>query len=131
MPEAVTDEGQASPLEGQAILRVSQQTTLPTALLALGIVYGDLGTSPLYTLQAVVQTMGAEFSHDVALGMCFGTGSRRRPAPQVSNLIDSDGVTTSRLFTPFCSLARLPSPWRKKRELEVLHRGINRLGQAV
>ncbi|MGM5028281.1 potassium transporter Kup [Tardiphaga sp. 862_B3_N4_1] len=38
------------------------------ALLALGIVYGDLGTSPLYTVQAIALTMGGQFTPDAALG---------------------------------------------------------------
>src|SRR5450759_2087816 len=39
--------------------------------------------------------------------MCFGVGSRRRSAPQVSDLIDTEGVTRARLFTaayPFAVL---------------------------
>jgi KUP system potassium uptake protein len=39
-----------------------------TILLALGIVYGDLGTSPLYTLQTIIQLFGNGFSADAALG---------------------------------------------------------------
>ena len=39
------------------------------ALSALGVVYGDLGTSPLYTLQTVVQTMGGHFTAESALGI--------------------------------------------------------------
>ncbi len=39
------------------------------ALSALGVVYGDLGTSPLYTLQTVVQTMGGRFTPESALGI--------------------------------------------------------------
>ena len=39
------------------------------ALAALGIVYGDLGTSPLYTLQTVVQAMGGRFTPESALGV--------------------------------------------------------------
>jgi KUP system potassium uptake protein len=38
-------------------------------LTALGIVYGDLGTSPLYTLQTVVQAMGGRFTQESALGV--------------------------------------------------------------
>jgi K+ transporter len=34
---------------------VVQHTTATTGLTALGIVYGDLGTDPLYTMQAVLQ----------------------------------------------------------------------------
>jgi len=36
---------------------------------ALGIVFGDLGTSPLYTLQTVVQAMGGRFTAPDALGI--------------------------------------------------------------
>ncbi|WP_341210875.1 KUP/HAK/KT family potassium transporter [Sphingomonas paucimobilis] len=39
------------------------------ALTALGIVYGDLGTSPLYTLQTVVQAAGGHFTSASALGI--------------------------------------------------------------
>src|SRR5271169_2629069 len=47
---------------------VVQKTTPAMALAALGIVYGDLGTSPLYTLQAVVGATGGHFSSEAALG---------------------------------------------------------------
>jgi KUP system potassium uptake protein len=39
------------------------------ALTALGIVYGDLGTSPLYTLQTVIQATGGRFTLASALGI--------------------------------------------------------------
>src|SRR5580698_8015641 len=39
------------------------------SLSALGIVFGDLGTSPLYTLQTVVQAMGGHFTAETALGI--------------------------------------------------------------
>ena len=43
--------------EGDPALEFGARKTTPAAALAaLGIVYGDLGTSPLYTLQAVVRT---------------------------------------------------------------------------
>ena len=48
--------------------KFEQTTTVPTALLALGIVYGDLGTSPLYTLQTIVHIMGNQFTPEAALG---------------------------------------------------------------
>jgi KUP system potassium uptake protein len=47
---------------------VARKTTPAVALAALGIVYGDLGTSPLYTLQAVVGATGGHFSPELALG---------------------------------------------------------------
>ena len=39
------------------------------ALAALGVVFGDLATSPLYTLQTVVHAMGGRFTADSALGV--------------------------------------------------------------
>jgi KUP system potassium uptake protein len=39
------------------------------SLSALGVVFGDLGTSPLYTLQTVVQATGGRFTPHSALGI--------------------------------------------------------------
>ncbi len=50
-------------------LSKSSHTQRWTWLGALGIVYGDLGTSPLYTLQTVVQAVGGHFSPASALGV--------------------------------------------------------------
>ena len=54
----------------------STSTTTPppptlavASLSALGIVFGDLGTSPLYTLQTVVQAAGGHFTAESALGI--------------------------------------------------------------
>ena len=44
-------------------------TTATAALAALGIVYGDLGTSPLYTYQTIVGTVGGHPSAADALGL--------------------------------------------------------------
>ena len=41
---------------------------MTTSIAALGIVYGDLGTSPLYTFQTVVGDAGGRIGADVALG---------------------------------------------------------------
>ena len=48
--------------------RPEHSVSTSTVLLALGIVYGDLGTSPLYTLQTIVHLMGNAFTADAALG---------------------------------------------------------------
>jgi KUP system potassium uptake protein len=46
------------------------RTAAPVAAVAaLGIVYGDLGTSPLYTLQTVVGAMGGHFTPAAAMGI--------------------------------------------------------------
>jgi KUP system potassium uptake protein len=54
--------------DNPALARHAGKTTPAAALAALGIVYGDLGTSPLYTLQAVLSTTGGHFSPEAALG---------------------------------------------------------------
>src|ERR1700755_2848670 len=43
--------------------------TAAGALAALGIVYGDLGTSPLYTFQTIVDDAGGHPSADAAMGL--------------------------------------------------------------
>ncbi|HTQ33942.1 MAG TPA: KUP/HAK/KT family potassium transporter [Stellaceae bacterium] len=48
---------------------ISRPFTAGAALTALGIVYGDLGTSPLYTLSAIIDSAGGEFSPDIGLGI--------------------------------------------------------------
>jgi KUP system potassium uptake protein len=48
--------------------RFVRPATVPAGLLALGIVYGDLGTSPLYTLQTIIHIMGDRFTPEAALG---------------------------------------------------------------
>jgi KUP system potassium uptake protein len=49
--------------------RPSPPITVATALSALGIVYGDLGTSPLYTMQAIVQAVGGHPTAQTSLGV--------------------------------------------------------------
>src|SRR5258706_4715368 len=51
---------------GEAQNKFDQPTTVRAALLALGIVYGDLGTSPLYTLQTIVHIIGDQFTVEAA-----------------------------------------------------------------
>src|SRR5450755_785773 len=47
----------------------SGQIASGAAISALGIVFGDLGTSPLYTLQSIVGSMGGHFTSEGALGV--------------------------------------------------------------
>jgi KUP system potassium uptake protein len=58
-PANVIDEPQS---------KFAQPASASAALLAIGIVYGDLGTSPLYTLHAIVHIMGDQFTPEAALG---------------------------------------------------------------
>lgn len=56
------------------IAEFHKRITLAGSLIAIGIVFGDIGTSPLYTLNAVFH--GQRIAEDVALGslscVCFG-----------------------------------------------------------
>ena len=60
----------------------------------------------------------ALMGHDV----CFGVGSRRRSAPQVSDLIDTEGVARSHLFTSkrcvLCFKSQLRLEWRGQESKE-------------
>jgi KUP system potassium uptake protein len=48
---------------------ISRPITAAASLAALGIVYGDLGTSPLYTLPAIIDSAGGKFSPEIGLGI--------------------------------------------------------------
>jgi KUP system potassium uptake protein len=61
---AVAEIGAAAPGS-----RIAERTTPLLALTALGIVYGDLGTSPLYTMSAVARAVDGTFTPETALGM--------------------------------------------------------------
>lgn len=52
-----------------AVPRTERPITAAAALAALGIVYGDLGTSPLYTYQTIVGTVGGHPTPADALGL--------------------------------------------------------------
>jgi KUP system potassium uptake protein len=58
-----------------ALQKLSGDSTLQArpkawaAFSALGVVFGDLGTSPLYTLETVVQATGGQFTSQSALGV--------------------------------------------------------------
>ncbi len=41
----------------RALTRVARRATPAAALAALGIVYGDLGTSPLYTMRVALNAI--------------------------------------------------------------------------
>ena len=63
---------QGAPAQGAPAKGASSQHARPgswAAFGALGVVFGDLGTSPLYTLQTVVQATGGQFTPQSALGV--------------------------------------------------------------
>ncbi len=57
-------------LTSQPAAIAKRRNVAATSLAALGIVYGDLGTSPLYTFQTIVGAVGGHPSVADALGSC-------------------------------------------------------------
>jgi KUP system potassium uptake protein len=51
------------------VTRPVEKSAAAAALAAMGIVYGDLGTSPLYTFQTIVDSVGGHPSATAALGL--------------------------------------------------------------
>ncbi len=69
MPNAsISALSAGSAFTGRPHGRTEPSSSRATILLALGIVYGDLGTSPLYTLQTIVHLMGNAFDAEAAMG---------------------------------------------------------------
>jgi len=66
---SVIPQPKASPRHAKDAAQGAQKAAPLAALTALGIVYGDLGTSPLYTLQTVIQATGSHVSASAALGL--------------------------------------------------------------
>jgi len=58
-----------SQTDEDGVPQIEPRTTVATALAALGIVYGDLGTSPLYTYQTIVGIVGGHPTAVKALGL--------------------------------------------------------------
>ena len=56
-------------MKNRAVPQGDSRTAPPAlALAALGVVFGDIGTSPLYTFKTVLALTGAQPSHEVILG---------------------------------------------------------------
>jgi KUP system potassium uptake protein len=64
----MADQGEVTPA-GQRASAKERPITAAASLAAMGIVYGDLGTSPLYTYETIVDSVGGHPSADVALGL--------------------------------------------------------------
>ncbi|MBS0270919.1 MAG: KUP/HAK/KT family potassium transporter, partial [Proteobacteria bacterium] len=57
-----------SGLEGINQVPVRQSGLAALGLASLGVVFGDIGTSPLYTLKTIVTLAGGKSDPDVVLG---------------------------------------------------------------
>ena len=62
-------DGTATPGPAAGTSPADRPATAVAAMAALGIVYGDLGTSPLYTYQAIVGTVGGHPTAEEAMGL--------------------------------------------------------------
>ncbi len=73
--DTVTPAAGDSTVDREAVVEAAEQSpadrplTVAGALAALGIVYGDLGTSPLYTYQTIMGAVGGQPSAQDALGL--------------------------------------------------------------
>ncbi|MGA2409886.1 MAG: KUP/HAK/KT family potassium transporter [Candidatus Binataceae bacterium] len=59
----------ATPSKSPDAPKANRPTTAVAALTALGIVYGDLGTSPLYTLQTITEITGHKVTPPMMVGI--------------------------------------------------------------
>jgi KUP system potassium uptake protein len=59
----------ALPVTARKAEHLQPTSTTTRALLALGVVFGDIGTSPLYTLKTVLDLAGGTDYAQTALGM--------------------------------------------------------------
>ena len=64
----MADQGTSARVGAKAPAK-ERPITAAAALAAMGIVYGDLGTSPLYTYQTIVDSVGGHPSASAALGL--------------------------------------------------------------
>jgi len=63
-PERIADPG----VQATAVVQVARRKPVALALIALGVVYGDIGTSPLYAFKQAAQAGGA-LSPETILGV--------------------------------------------------------------
>jgi KUP system potassium uptake protein len=69
-PSTITGVGPLSNIAGDTVGRSANAATLPAlGLSALGVVFGDIGTSPLYTLKTVLGLTGGAPDSMVTLGV--------------------------------------------------------------
>jgi len=57
--------------EGQS--RQSRLQVLPVSLAAMGVVFGDIGTSPLYTIKVKIDPLPSTKIHKQIKSLCFKT----------------------------------------------------------
>src|ERR1700733_13492222 len=61
-------------------------------LIALGVVFGNLGTSPLYTLLTVVEAVGRRLTPATAIGILSLIAAPSRPTRTADGQTDREGA---------------------------------------
>ena len=94
----------------------SQKVTFASLLVALGIIFGDIGTSPLYVLKAIVGA--APINHDVVLGgisCIFWTLTLQTTIKYVILTLRADNKGEGGIFALYALLKRMKKKWLMRR----------------
>jgi len=88
------------------------RVTLGTLLVTLGIIYGDIGTSPLYVMKAI---MGREVIREVvvlgAISCVFWTLTLQTTVKYVFLTLKADNNGEGGIFSLFTLVKKLKKPW--------------------
>lgn len=90
----------------------SQKVTFASLLVALGIIFGDIGTSPLYVLKAIVGTEA--INHNIVLGglsCIFWTLTLQTTIKYVVLTLRADNKGEGGIFALYALLKRLNKKW--------------------
>ncbi|MBA3705316.1 MAG: KUP/HAK/KT family potassium transporter [Bacteroidetes bacterium] len=90
----------------------SQKVTFASLLVALGIIFGDIGTSPLYVLKAIVGS--APINRDIVLGglsCIFWTLTLQTTIKYVVITLKADNNGEGGIFALYALLKRMKKKW--------------------
>ncbi|MEG2983576.1 MAG: KUP/HAK/KT family potassium transporter [Peptostreptococcaceae bacterium] len=91
----------------------SKKISVASLLVALGIVYGDIGTSPLYVMKAILATNGGRASTDLVLGgvsLVFWTLTLQTTIKYVILTLKADNNGEGGIFSLY-TLVRKRAKW--------------------
>ncbi len=91
----------------------SKKVSIASLLVALGIVYGDIGTSPLYVMKAILATNGGYISNELVLGgvsLVFWTLTLQTTIKYVILTLKADNNGEGGIFSLY-TLVRKRAKW--------------------
>lgn len=91
----------------------SKKVSIASLLVALGIVYGDIGTSPLYVMKAILATNGGYISNELVLGgvsLVFWTLTLQTTIKYVIFTLKADNNGEGGIFSLY-TLVRKRAKW--------------------